>query len=398
MKIVDVAGFYSPLGGGVKTYIEQKMALGAARGHEVVVIAPAEADGTEERPGGRIHYVRSPKMWIDGRYHQFWSAKPVHRLLDMEQPDLVEASSPWQSGHILAAWKGDVPRILFMHSDPVASYPHQYLGRALTRTQIDRLFEWFWFGLRRLARRYDETIVGGDWLARRLTGEGVANVRAIPFGVDTELFTPARRSAALRRELLARCGLGEQDTLLVGIGRHHPEKRWPLVIEAAAAARHGDRRAGVVLLGDGIGRRGVEKAAAAVDQTVVMGQVADRSELARILASADGLIHGCASETFGLVAGEALAAGVPLIVPGIGGASELARPAWSETFAQLRVNQATAAVERFMARDRGLMAAAAARAGETLVGPASGHFERLFAHYEALTGLLPATRVAALAA
>ena len=40
MKIVDVCEFYSPTGGGVRRYINQKLELAARFGHQLTVIAP----------------------------------------------------------------------------------------------------------------------------------------------------------------------------------------------------------------------------------------------------------------------------------------------------------------------------------------------------------------------
>ena len=42
MKLVDVSAFYTPHGGGVKTYVEQKMLLGPELGAEVVILAPGD--------------------------------------------------------------------------------------------------------------------------------------------------------------------------------------------------------------------------------------------------------------------------------------------------------------------------------------------------------------------
>ena len=53
MKIADVCAFYTPHGGGVKTYIDRKLAIGAAMGHEIVVIAPGSHDRVERRAGGK---------------------------------------------------------------------------------------------------------------------------------------------------------------------------------------------------------------------------------------------------------------------------------------------------------------------------------------------------------
>lgn len=397
MKIVDVAEFYAPLGGGVKTYVDQKLALGAALGHEVVVIAPGPEDRTEDRAGGRVIYVKSPALPMDRRYHMFWDAAPVHRLLDAERPDVLEASSPWRGAWIAADWRGDAKRVLFMHADPVASYPHQWLGGALSRDRIDALFGWFWRYLRRLASRFDELVVGGPWLADRLEGHGVGHPRVAQFGIDTRLFSPLRRNPAVRAEWLARCGLRPNAALLLGVGRHHPEKRWPMVIEAAHQAQAG-RPVGLVLVGDGLSRSAVDRAAAAAPHTLVAGQLGDRGALATLMASADALIHGCSSETFGLVAAEALASGTPLIVPSVGGCGALAHPDWSEIYEPADRAGCTAAINRLLARDPQALRLAAIGAGRTRVAPQGRHFDMLFDLYGQLSGGAPLPPPTALAA
>jgi alpha-1,6-mannosyltransferase len=50
--------------------------------------------------------------------------------------------------------------------------------------------------------------------------------------------------------------------------------------------------------------------------------VRERAQFATILASADALLHGCEAETFGMIAAEAHASGIPLIAPDTGGASD----------------------------------------------------------------------------
>src|SRR5690606_2458914 len=40
VKIVDVCAFYAPRGGGVRTYVERKLAAGPRFGHEIVIVAP----------------------------------------------------------------------------------------------------------------------------------------------------------------------------------------------------------------------------------------------------------------------------------------------------------------------------------------------------------------------
>jgi len=55
VRIVDVNEFYSPTGGGVRSYIDRKLAVMATLGHELIVIAPGREDRVEYRAGkGRV--------------------------------------------------------------------------------------------------------------------------------------------------------------------------------------------------------------------------------------------------------------------------------------------------------------------------------------------------------
>src|SRR4051794_15708250 len=120
MKIVDVSAFYAPEGGGVRTYVDQKLAAGPASGHEIVILAPGAENRSEARgPRARIEWVASPRFPFDRRYRYFADAATIHRHLDRERPDFVEASSPWRSASAVASWPGDVPRALIMHADPM---------------------------------------------------------------------------------------------------------------------------------------------------------------------------------------------------------------------------------------------------------------------------------------
>ena len=88
------------------------------------------------------------------------------------------------------------------------------------------------------------------------------------------------------------------------------------------AASHLNPHVGLLLVGDGPRRSQLERLASRAGNARVIGPLNDRHELARLLASADALVHGCEAETFCMVAAEARASGIPLIVPDDGGAAD----------------------------------------------------------------------------
>ncbi len=383
MRIVDVCEFYSPNGGGVRSYVDRKMQLLAEMGHELIVLAPASEDRIEEREtGGKIIWIKAPAMPFDANYRMFWDAAPVHAWLDRLRPDVVEASSPWRPAWIVGKWSGNAAKVFFLHSDPVVSYPYRWFGRVASRERIDHAFEWFNRYLRRATPLFDSVVVCGQSLGDRLTQRNIGPVTCVPLGIDRTAFSPAHRDLSLRADLLAQCDLPETAHLLIGVGRHHPEKRWSLVIDAVQAAG-AQQPIGLILIGQGMDSAALEKQIGANPHIRMFRPVYDRPQLARLLASADALIHGCEGETFGLVASEALASGLPLIVPDEGGCSEIALPEFSNSFVSNDGASAKAAILAFCARDGDTVHLAARRAAMTVRSDRE-HVHELVAHYEGL--------------
>ena len=384
MKIVDVAAFYSPKGGGVKTYIDRKLTAGPAAGHEIVIIAPGSEDRVEERgPNARIVFLKAPRFPLDRNYHYFRDEVALHAALTEQAPDILEASSPWRSARLVGEWPGNAPRVLIMHADPLSAYAYRWFGGIATRETIDKQFGWFWKHLLRLDSHFDATVTAGQSLSDRLIEGGMTNVVTNPMGVADSVFSPALRDEGLRARMLERCELPADATLLLGAGRHAPEKRWPMVIEAVTAAGI-NAPVGLILIGDGRDRPRVVRAAEGNPHIQLLSPISDRQELARLFASCDALIHGCEAETFCMVAAEARASGLPLIAPDGGGAADQAQVSGGWTYAWGDPASAAQAIGAFLAADRATVRARAA-ADASHVRTMDDHFHDLFALYRALT-------------
>ena len=382
MKIVDVNGFYAEAGGGVRRYVDAKFAAAHRAGHELTVIAPGAASRVEARVGGQVVWVKSPPMPFDPRYRRFADVTEAWRAIEMAAPDVIEGSSPWRGGTIAATWPGRAVRALVFHQDVVAGYAHTLLDRWLSREAIDVLAAPWWARLRKLSARFDVTVAGGEWLARRLAAHEVANALAVPFGIEAGGFGHERRDAGLRAELLARCGATVNGRLLLAVSRFHPEKRLPTVIDAFARARRARPDLGLVVVGDGLARGAVEQAAARAGHVALIGAVDDRGELARLLASADLLVHGSGAETYGLAVAEAIVSGLTVVVPDSGGAADLAPRGTGLTY---RTGDAAACARAILAAlDGGAKPPTAPPPGSS-----DDHFAALFALYEGLAEAAP---------
>jgi alpha-1,6-mannosyltransferase len=382
MRIVDVCAFYSPQGGGVRTYIEAKLRAAARFGHEMIVLAPGPDHSVVRRaPGAYLATIPSPSLPVDRRYHYFNDDKALHRALDEWRPDHVEASSPWSSATMVGRWDGAATRSLVMHADPLSAYAYRLLGGIAPIPTIDRWFGWFWKHLRGLDRMFDTVVCANDQLSGRLREQGLGNVETIPMGVERGLFSPIRRSLELRRDLLDAVGLDPSALLLIGIGRFAAEKRWEMVLRAVGDCGRREE-VGLVLVGDGPRRRRLERLAGHVPHVAVLPSIRDRSDLARLLASGDALVHGCEAETFCMVAAEARASGVPLIVPDRGAALDHLVPGAGAVYRSGNEGSLAAAIAGFSARGRELQRARAVQ--NSCARTMDQHFEQLFGRYAEL--------------
>ena len=384
MRIVDVNEFYSPTGGGVRTYVDRKMTILGAMGHELIVVAPGREDRVEERAGGRIVYVKSPGMPFDRNYGLFWDAAPIHALLDRYDPDVVENCSPWRPAWIVAGWRGTgrrhAVRSFFVHNDNVEAYAKRWFRGVASPARIERAFAWYDRYQMRFLDQFDTVVTNGPAMTDRLRARGVRVDATMTLGIERAHFSPRFRDPDLRAALLHECGLPESAHLLLGIGRHHPEKRWPVVIDAVARAG-ATLPVGLILLGQGMATKALARRIGESPHIRLFRPTYDRARLAAVMASVDAYIHASDAEPFGLVGYEALASGAPLIVPDAGGMAALADPRYAESYAAGDAKSCAAAILRFFARDQAATRAAAAQA---TVMSDDDHATRLVAHYAAL--------------
>ena len=384
MRIADVSAFYTPAGGGVRTYVEAKLKAAARFGHEMVMIVPGPVNEMTRRgPGAYLVSVASPPMPLDRRYRYFDDERALHAVLDAWQPDHVEASSPWSSATMVGRWQGNASRSLMMHADPLAAHAYRWLGGLASTARIDTWFGWFWRHLRGLGQMFDTVVCANAQFAGRLLEGGVANVETIRMGVEGGVFAPSLRSAALRSAALRSLGLDETATLLIGVGRFSAEKRWPMVLRAVAAAGR-SHPLGILLVGEGRQRARLELLAGRLASCTIWPRIEDRNELACLMASADALVHGCEAETFCLVAAEARASGIPIIVPDRGAALDQLAGGGGTSYRAGSEQDLTQAIGAFIERGPQLQRAAATRSSR--VRTMDEHFAALFARYEQLAG------------
>jgi len=380
LRIVDLTEFWSERGGGVRTYLTHMLREGTASGHEVTVVAPGPRAETTELNGGRLLRIPGPRMPYDRTYHALFRVREAARIVRDLRPDVLQSSSPFLAGWI-AARMSDVPVRAFVgHADLVGAYLRPTLEQVVERPS-DRLFSPAWAYLRALTRRFDVTVVAGPWMADPMSDHGCPRVEVVPFGIDRTELGPHMHDAALRRELLGEIADREGAALLVCAGRLAFEKRVRLVIDAARELQP-SRPVALAILGEGPEKARLQRRARGLPVRF-LGFKKDegRRYFARVMASADALVHGSAAETFGFTLAEALVSGTPIVVADAGAAFFQGDASCREVYpAYGGSSEIAAAIRRLLGGPRALQRAASLR-WASAIPSLSDHFANLFALY-----------------
>jgi alpha-1,6-mannosyltransferase len=307
MHVVDITMYYAAEGGGITTYLNAKAEwLATRRPFRHTIVTPNAAVGAVGAFGCDVPVIGLPGLAVPGinGYRLPRSVTGAVRMLRRLRPDLIEVgdAGPCAWAALRAGDHLGVPVVGFYHSD-LHSLVRQSFGGAAGALAARYLGD--------LYRRFDLVLTPSKIMQARLAALGVPNTVRQPLGVDGTVFNPSRRDAALRRQL----GLPAGTRLLVFAGRFTPQKKLGLL--TAALARLG-RPYHLLLIGNGA-------PPPPSPQMTVLPFQRDQCALARLLASCDLLVHPGDQETFGLIAIEAMACGLPVLGTG-GGVAELIDP------------------------------------------------------------------------
>ncbi|HEY1572798.1 MAG TPA: glycosyltransferase [Pseudonocardiaceae bacterium] len=310
MRIAQLANFYSPTSGGLRTAVDTLGRGYVAAGHDRVLIVPGRYRTEEHTEAGLV--ITLPGLPVSGGYRMVFRRADIVWALNRIRPDSVEVSDKatmtvagdWARRHGAAA-------VLFSHERldmwlaARAPAAWRLAGPGLERA----VARWN----RRLADRFDVVVVTSAYAEAEFTPLGVSRVCRVPLGVDLDTFRPG-------------APLSDNGPIrLAYAGRVSPEKNPGAVIEAVKLLVRNGTDVRLDVYGTGAALPELRRRAHGLP-VVCHGHVDGRAALARRLAGADVAFAPSPAETFGLSVLEALACATPVVAADTGGAGELLAP------------------------------------------------------------------------
>ena len=313
LRIAVVTETYPPEINGVAMTLGRVVEGLRVRNHTIQLIRPRQHAGEVAQSGEQFseHLQRGlPLPRYEGLKMGLPAKAALSRLWTLNRPDVVQIATEGPLGWsaLAAANKLRLPVASDFHTN-FHSYSSHY-GFGLLRRAIVAY-------LKKFHNKSAVTLVPTEGIRRELAGYGYENIEIIARGVDTRLFHPGRRDAALR----AQWGVSEHDTVALYVGRLAAEKNLELVFRAYDALRATEPGAKLVLVGDGPERAGWQaRRPDAIFRGARIGE-----ELAAHYASGDVFLFPSLTETWGNVTIEAMASGLAVVAYDCAAAEEVIR-------------------------------------------------------------------------
>ncbi|MEC9492516.1 glycosyltransferase [Flexistipes sp.] len=309
MKICDITQLYSPISGGVKTYLNHKRSFFHKKADfKHILIIPWHENKTVEENNLKTYYIKSPKLPFSESYRFFISLKKIYKILNDENPDIIETGDPYIPGilALIAGRRNKVHVAGFYHSDIPGAIKRSVLKFLPSfcfcpfHFMILKYLKWFYSNM-------NITLVTNPDFKNYLEKLGVDNLKLNPFEVDTEFFYPV----SSKHKIYRKYGIPENARLLLYVGRIAREKNVSALSPVPELIKELDIY--IIVAGDGEQRRLIEQISRGNPKIKYIYYINDKELLRELYSAADLFVHPGMSETFGLSLLEAQACGTDCV-------------------------------------------------------------------------------------
>lgn len=303
LKIAIVTETWAPEINGVANSLLNLCKGVQGKGHQILLIRPKPQKSCEQFTPNKECWVKAQAIPHYPSLQFGWpQISKISKAIDDFEPDIVHivTEGPLGLASLFVAKSKNIPISSGYHS--AFQEFSRYFEFPFLVKPITHYLKWF-------HNRTQITCVPSLDTAQSLEEMGVTGeLKVVGRGVNIDVFNRQQRCELLRE----RWGVKVDTRVLISVGRLSPEKEVNVVIETFKKMQNkGIENIKLVIVGDGPDRSNLEILAGQYD-VIFMGSLTGL-ELAQAYASADIFVFPSQVETFGNVALEALASGLPII-------------------------------------------------------------------------------------
>ncbi|WP_432800181.1 glycosyltransferase family 4 protein [Poriferisphaera sp. WC338] len=301
MRVALITETFPPEINGVAMTLSRLVDGLTERGHSVEVIRPRQNKTDLSTVNGRLEHFTLPGIPLP-KYDGLKFGLPAKRKLierwRYRRPDIVHIATEGPLGYsaLRAAQKLNIPIASSFHTN-FQQYGKHY-GYGFLHRYVMKYLRYF-------HNQTAATMTPSNDMLKLLVDEGYSNVSILARGVDTDLYSPDRRSVELRRSW----GLADNDIALIYVGRVAEEKNIPLIIKTWQHIKQTCYDTKLIVVGDGPALSPLQSKYPGI----IFTGAKRGEELATHYASGDIFLFASETETFGNVVTEALASGLAVV-------------------------------------------------------------------------------------
>ncbi|MEN6584178.1 MAG: glycosyltransferase family 4 protein [Armatimonadota bacterium] len=320
MRIAIFSESYEPIINGVTVSVGTLRDELTKRGHDVFIFAPAFRDHKDSKENVfRFPSTHTPLM-RDYPFPIPFSHEIREKFASLKI-DIVHTQTPFLLGVLGARWARRYGTCLVSTNHTLYTEYAHYVPirpKAATRSFLIQFMRWYYSGC-------DAVVVPSSPVEKMLRSYGVrTRVEVIKTGV-VGIPAPKDGEKALVRQ---RYGIGENDFLLLYVGRIAREKNLTMLLNAFKTVANSHNNAKLLLVGGGPAMDETRHCAGELGLTdrVIFAGMLNRKAIEPIYGSADAFAFPSTTETQGIAICEALSAGLPVVAVNAGGIPENVQP------------------------------------------------------------------------
>ena len=311
LKILITTDLYTTNTNGVVTSVQNLFDELTAKGHDVKILTIS--DTLHSHREGAVTYIRSvslEKVYPNVRMPVSYRHELIRDIIEWK-PDVVHSQCEFFSYQF-------AQRISRITGAPIVHTYHtlyeQYVTSYLipSRRFSDALVK---FVSRKRLKKASTVIAPTQKVEHTLQGYGMkSSIAVVPSGISLEQHRQ-RLDPQTRLEKRRTLGIGDEDLVLLNLGRLGGEKNLSELIELFAQARQENENLKFLIVGDGPAREELEKQARKLDVAdhVIFTGMVPPTEVQDYYQLGDVFVSASTSETQGLTYIEAAANGLPLL-------------------------------------------------------------------------------------
>jgi glycosyltransferase involved in cell wall biosynthesis len=309
MKIGMFINYYTPSKGGMETSVINLSKGLEKAGHEVFIFAPEYPNYKDEKKN--IFRYKSFRFNYSGYFYViplpfFSKTEEVIKKLNL---DIIHSHQPYSLGSeaLKFSKKLNIP-LVFTYHIRYEDYSHYVpiIPESISKKYIRKITT-------KYSNQCDNIIAPSTAIKKMLIDRGIESpISTIPSGINIDNF---KKDTGQKNEIRKKYNIKPDDILLITACRLTEEKNLEFLIRSFAKIKQKCDNVKFMIVGDGAVKKDLEKMAEelGIKNSIIFTGLVDRTEIVGLYQASDIFVFASLTETQGLVAVEAMAAGDPVV-------------------------------------------------------------------------------------